>query len=555
MEIASDVSQRMKLTGRALSRVKRARRDLEAAGDEALPWKAPGLSRDERVIAFLQYLPITKGPLQGQKMKLLPGQARFVQKVYGDLRDDGTRRKRLGIKSEPKGNGKTGLTAGLCLCHLLGPEAERRGEVYSAAIDRQQAGIMYNEMEAIILEVPAFSVRVNLQRFHKKIEVLFGDGSGSVYEALSADARRAHGLSPTLFAYDELAQARDRTLLDNLLGGLGKRKEALGIIISTQAPDDDHPLSRLIDDGLSGADESVLVDLAAAPRDADIANEKTWRDCNEALGIFLSLEEMREAANRARRLPETEASFRNLRLNQRVDANEEARICPASIWKLGAVAVDRKALKGRRCWGGLDLSGKEDLTALVLVFDDADGGYDILPFFWTPLGALEGRRPAERDLFKLWIKQGHLIGVPGPIINYRYVVEQLALLRQEFRIEMIGYDRWRITDFRERLAEIGQEDLPLKDFGQGYQSMGPAIDHFAELALTAKLRHGGHPVLTACVANAVLTQDPAGNRKFDKERASTRGTIRIDGATALATALGVAKGEKPVTPSFQLLVF
>ncbi|RYF29357.1 MAG: terminase large subunit, partial [Comamonadaceae bacterium] len=88
-----------------------------------LPWERKGLSRAERVIAFLQFLPITKGPLAGRKMKLLPEQRAFVEAIYGNLRADGTRRRRIGIKSEPKGNGKTGLCAGLALCHLIGPEA------------------------------------------------------------------------------------------------------------------------------------------------------------------------------------------------------------------------------------------------------------------------------------------------------------------------------------------------------------------------------------------------------------------------------------------------
>jgi len=521
---------------------------------EPFPWLAEGLSREDRVIAFLEFLPITKGPLAGQRMRLLPGQVRFVRKVYGDLHPDGRRRKRLAVKSEPKGNGKTGLVAGLCLCHLLGPESEPRGEIYSAAINRQQAGIIFNEMEATIFAVPQFAAVTNSARWHKRIEVLEGDGDGSIYEALSVDARGAHGLSPSLFAYDELAQAKDRTLLDNLINGLGKRKEALGIVISTQAPDADHPLSQLLDDGLSGVDDSTYVDLACAPVDADPFAEATWFACNEALGIFLSLDEMRESAERARRQPALEASFRNLRLNQRIDAGEEQRIVPASIWKLGAVPIDRKALKKRRCFGGLDLSGKDDLTALLLGFPTDDGGYDLLSHFWTPLGALEGRRPSERDLFKQWIREGYLIGIPGPVIKYSFVAEQLASLREEFEIVLVGYDRWRIKDFREALADIGQEDFPLKDFGQGYQSMGPAIDHFAELALTGKLYHGGHPVLTACVANAVLTMDPAGNRKFDKGRAQVRGTIRIDGATALATMLGVAKGEKPApAPQYSVL--
>ena len=546
----------MKLSGRTGTRLKRAQADLESRPPRRLPWKKRGLSRAQRVIAFLEFLLITKGPLAGEKMKLLPGQRRFVEALYGDLHPDGRRRRRLGIKSAPKGSGKTGLAAGLCLCHLLGPESEQRGEIYSAAVDRQQAGLMFNEMEAVVLSTAEFSVRVNLQRFQKKMEVLSGDGAGSVYEALSADARRAHGLAPSLFIYDELAQAKDRTLLDNLIAGLGKRKEALGIVISTQAPDDDHPLSQLIDDGLSAAKESIYVQLAAAPPEADPFQEETWLACNEALGTFLSLDEMRDAADRARRIPAFEPSFRNLRLNQRCDASEEQRIVPAPVWQACGQAVDRAKLKGKACFGGLDLSAKDDLTALVLVFPDANGGYDILPFFWTPLGALEGRRPSERALFRQWILQKHLIGIPGPVIRYRFVAEQLAALRSEFDIRLIGYDRWRIEDFKLELADIGIVDMPMKEFGQGFQSMAPAIDHFAELALTGKLRHGGHPVLTACVSNAVLTVDPAGNRKFDKERASTRGTIRIDGAVALATALGVAKGEKPapvVAPSYQVL--
>lgn len=524
------------------------RKALKPSGEEGpLPWELPDLSRADRVIAFLQWLPITKGPLAGRKMELLPGQLRFVRKIYGDLQEDGRRKVTIGIKSEPKGNGKTGLVAGLCLCHLLGPESEARGEVYSAAVSRDQAAIVYSEMEAILFARPALMIRCNPVRFHKKIEVLDGAGEGSVYEALSADARRAHGLAPSLWVYDELAQAKDRTLLDNLINAKGKRSEALGLIISTQAPDDDHPLSQLIDDGLAGVDPSVYVQLDAAPKEADAFDEATWFACNEALGIFVSLDDMRQSAERARRIPAFEASFRNLRLNQRIDASEESRIVSAAIWKQGAVAVDPKRLLGRKCYGGLDLSGKDDLTALELVFpdDEPEPGYDILSFFWTPLGALEARKPSERDLFKLWINQGHLIGIPGPVIKYSFVALQLQMLRDLYDIQLIGFDRWRIKDFNEAMNEAGVEGIPMKEFGQGYQSMAPAIDHFAELALTGKLRHGGHPVLTACVANAILTSDPAGNRKFDKERATSRGTIRIDGATALATALGIAKGQKP----------
>lgn len=517
---------------------------------QTLPWLRQGLSRPQRVERFLEFLPVTKGPLAGRRMKLLPEQREFVYEIYGNLDRRGLRRRRIGIKSEPKGNGKTGLVAGLCLCHLLGPESEPRGEVYSAAIDRQQAGLIFNEMDAIISAVPEFGARVNIQRFHKRIEDM---QSGSLYEALSSDARRAHGLSPSLFAYDELAQAKDRVLLDNLVNGLGKRKEALGLIISTQAPDDQHPLSQLIDDGLSGADPSIFVHLLAAEPEDDPFAEQTWRACNPALGIYLSLDEMRTAAERARRIPAFEPAFRNLRLNQRIDAREDERIVSAAVWKLGEIPVDREALRGRRCYAALDLSGKHDLTSLTLAFpdDDPEPTFDLLPFFWTPEGQLDGRSPKEQERFRQWIASGHMIPVPGPTVRFSFVARQLVELSREFEILVLGYDRWRIDDFKQDLAEADADfPAPLEPFGQGFKEMGPAVEWFAELAMTGRLRHGGHPVLTAAMAGAILVSDPAGNHKIDKERSSRSGAVRIDGAVTAAMALELGRRTAPPVHSF-----
>ena len=128
-------------------------------------------------------------------MKLLPDQMAFVRAVYGPK---GRKRVRLAIKSAPRGSGKTGLVAGLVLAHLVGPESEPRGEIYSAAIDREQAALVFHEVEAIVHAVPEFEAVCNVVRHYKRVEVVEGPAAGSKYESLSADARRAHGLSPTL---------------------------------------------------------------------------------------------------------------------------------------------------------------------------------------------------------------------------------------------------------------------------------------------------------------------------------------------------------------------
>lgn len=526
-------------------------RAAAAKNKRRLPWTRKGLSRVERVIAFLQFLPVTKGILAGRRMRLLPDQREFVEAVYGRTKGDGRRLVSLAIKSAPKGNGKTGLCAGLALCHLLGPEAEQRGEVYSASIDGIHAGKLYAEMESIITRVPEFAVRVNAQKFRKSIEVLEGDGEGSIFEALSADARKAQGLAPSLWVYDELAQVADRELLDNLLEGMGKRREALGLVISTQAQNDQHPLSQLIDDGLSGADPSSYIHLIAAPEEADPFSDETLRSVNPAWGKYLDLDDLRKSRDRARRIPAFEPAFRNLRLNQRVDARSEDRIVTAAVWKLGDKPVDRRALRNRRAFAALDLSGKHDLTSLTLVFpdDEEEPNYRILPFFWTPEGQIEGRKAAERDRFKAWIKAGFMTAVPGPTVKFGFVAKQLVELSLEFDVQVVGFDRWRIDDFRQLLAEEdAQFAVPLEPFGQGFKDMGPAVEWFIELALTARLHHGGHPVLTAAVANAILVPDPAGNQKIDKEKSNGRGPVRIDGAVTLAMALDLARRSEFGTP-------
>lgn len=507
-----------------------------------LPWTKKGLSRVERVIAFLQFLPVTKGILAGKKMRLLPDQREFVEAVYGRTKRDGRRLISLAIKSAPKGNGKTGFCAGLALCHLFGPEAEPRGEIYSASIDGQHAGKLYAEMEAIILRVPEFAARVNAQRFRKAIEVIEGPGEGATFDALSSDARKAQGLAPSLWIYDELAQVGDRELLDNLLEGMSKRKEALGIIISTQAATDEHPLSQLIDDAQGGADPTTYAHVIAAPDDADPFDKGVLRSVNPAWGKFLDVDDLLKSRDRARRIPAFESSFRNLRLNQRVESSAEERLVTRSVWKGGGASVDRAELAGRLCFGALDLSGKHDLTSFTLVFptDEATPSFEILPFFWTPEGQLASRQPAEADRFKQWIREGLIISVPGPTIRYSYVASELIKLSKEFDIRAIGYDRWRIDDFRQELSEADADfSVPLEPFGQGFKEMGPAIEWFAELALTARLRHGGHPVLTACVASAVVVSDEAGNQKITKRK--SRGPVRTDGAVTLCMALDLFK--------------
>ena len=370
----------------------------------------------------------------------------------------------------------------MALCHLLGPESEPRGQCFSAASDRKQAALVFNELEAIILNVPAFASRVNVQRFHKQIEVLAGAGNGSTYEALSADARKAHGLNVSFAIYDELAQAPNRHLYDNLVTGTGGRAEPLVIVISTQSADPLHIMSELVDyeiqvrDGVID-DPAFHATIYTAPEDADPWDEATWHACNPALGDFRSLAEMRSAAAMAQRLPARESAFRNLYLNQRVESEE--RFINAAEWEACAGPVDIAALAGRECFGGLDLGSVRDLTSLVLVFPDDAGGFDVLPFFWCPGDNIGAREDADKVPYQTWARQGLIEPTPGGSINSAFVVQRIGELAQQFDIRSVAYDRWRIEDLKRQLADENIE-VPLVEWGQGFKDMarGPRVQGY-----------------------------------------------------------------------------
>ena len=504
------------------------------------PWQKKGLSRAERVIAFIETLQITSGMRAGERFRLREWQRDIIRAVYS-VDAAGHRYVRQVLLTMPRKNGKTALSAALVLVHLVGPESERRGQIYSAAADRKQAALIFDECEAMILADPDLAARVNVQRFHKRLE---DTETRSVYAALSADAKTAHGLSASVVIYDELAQAPDRKLFDVLTTSSAARAEPLAVVISTQSSDPHHVMSELVDYGESVrdgivSDPSFLPFIFSAPPDADPWCEDTWHACNPALGDFRSLDEMRATAARAQRMPALEAVFRALYLNQRVEP--ETRFIAASEWDACSAAPDLERLKGRPCFGGLDLGSTRDLTALLLVFPDDAGGLDVLAHFWCPRDTLQQRADTDKVPYPSWVESGFIEATPGRSTDSAFIVHRIGELAADYDIQVIAYDRWRIEDLKRSLADEGIE-VRLEPYGQGFRDMGPAVDVLERAILERKIRHGAHPVLTWNASNAVIVKDPAGNRKLDKEKSREK----IDGIVALAMALGILTRWEPV---------
>ncbi len=229
-------------------------------------------------------------------------------------------------------------------------------------------------------------------------------------------------------------------------------------------------------------------------------------------------------------MPAAEASFRNLILNQRVDATSQ--FITMATWKACDAPVDISMLKGRPCFAGLDLGATRDMTALVLCFVDDDGGFDVVPFCWLPGETLQARMDEDKMPYAVWAKEGHLLTFPGRNTDPKAVALKIAQLHGTSKIRALAYDRWRIEDIKRELSSIGCS-VELVPFGQGFRDMAPAVDVLERLVEEGRLRHAGHPVLAMAAGNAKVEMDAAGNRKLSKRRSQGR----IDPLIALTMAL------------------
>lgn len=509
-----------------------------------LPWAKQRLSRAARVIAFIEFLPITSGIHAGRKLLLRPWQKDIINAIYA-VDESGKRMVRTALVTLPRKNGKTALAAALALCHLLGPEAEQRGQVFSAASDREQAAIIFKEMEAIILSVPEFNARCHIQSFRKTISDTV---NGSIYTAMTADSRKAHGLSPSFMVYDELAQSANRELYDNLTTGTGARKEPLMVVISTQSADPNHIMSELVDYALKIQEGTLPVDPAfhgtvyAAPDGCDPWNEKTWFDCNPALNDFRSLEEMQIFAEQAKKIPAKESVFKNLYLNMRV--SPEAKWISSSDFD--ACVQPMPDLSGRECYCGLDLSSTQDLSALSLCFlpMGENEPFYTLHFAWCPENAIKSRSKADRVPYDLWNRQGHIEATPGNVVDYGYILKRIAAIGKQYNLKALSFDRWGATKIVKDLEDMG---LTVLEFGQGFASMSPPSKEMEKLVLERKIVFPDNPALAWCFSNVIAEIDAAGNVKPSKKRSKEKIDLVVSTIMALDGALRNAK--KEIEPS------
>ena len=497
-----------------------------------LPTSHYDRAKADRAVKFIENLRHTKGKWAGTRFWLLPWQEQLIRDIFGVVKPDGNRQFRTAFVEIPKKNGKSELAAAVAL-YLLYADNEPSAEVYGAAADRQQASIVFDVANQMVQMTPALMKRSKIMGATKRI---VNYSNAGFYQVLSAEVGTKHGLNVSGLVFDELHAQPTPHLYNVLTKGSGDAREQPLFFLITTAGTDRNSICYAIHTKAKDILENRRVDASFYPviygieDDDDWSDEENWRKANPSLGYTIPLDRVRDAYREASQNPAEENVFRQLRLCQWVTST--VRWIPDHIYEQGNRPIDLESLKGRDCYGGLDLSSSGDITAFVLMFPPCTETepYYMLPFFWVPEDTIPLRVKRASVPYDVWVRQGYLMSTEGNVIHYGFIEKVIEQLGELYHIREIAFDRWGAVQMVQNLEGAGFTVVPI---GQGYRDMSPPTKAFYELLMKGEIIHGGNPVMRWMAGNVVVETDPAGNIKPTKAKSAEK----IDGIVAAIMAL------------------
>lgn len=491
------------------------------------------------VINFIEkFFVHIKGPLAGKPILLDPWQQFWTAVLYGWRRaDTGLRRFTRGYEEVARKNGKS-TWKGPQGAYLFAMDGEIGAEVYAVATTRAQAMTVFK---------PAFE---NIKRWARRsagvarsFKVFGGlnqekvELDTSVFEPLPSNAENQDGRNPSAILFDELHAQKSRDVWDVMESALGARSQPLLSAITTAG---------FILDGICTEIRGYLVSVLEGKRqddaffgyiytldaDDDPFDERVWYKANPGLGKSKTLEYMRGMARKAAALPGALVNFLTKDLNRW--CNSVDGWFAVDVWDKGGAKFDPAMLRGRRCFGGLDLASTRDLTAFALVFppDEPGEAWHILVHFWCPQAKVDAQEHDDAAPYKRWQAEGWLTATPGDVTDYGPVKAAVLRAMQEYEVEDIGFDRWNAQQMCNELIDAG---VPLVEVPQNTGGMYPGSSLLEQLVYGRRLSHGGNPVLRYCAMCVALLFDTNGNFRPDKKKSNLKG--RIDGVVASVMAL------------------
>ena len=450
----------------------------------------------DHACAFMEALVHIKGQWAGQPFLLADYQVWIVANLFGFLNaDDRLRRFREAFCLLPRKMGKSAFASaiGLYMCFADG---EAGAEVYCGATNLAQANEVFRPARLMAQQSPGFIDSFGVEVMAKSI---FVEATGQSFTPVIGKTK--DGSSPHCAITDELHQAKDDTQVQAFRTGMGARQQPLLLMITTAGFNIAGVCrtEQLTAEGvLRGdvVDDTVFVAIYTIDAGDDWRNFDSWIKANPGLNISVGEKYLRTQLAKAIQSPANAAAMRTKHLNEWIAS--AAGWLNQNDWANAAnPSLDYQDFEGCPAWIGVDMSTKQDLTAISVVVQTDDGKRAIFPFSFLPQGAIDGGRNATA--YASWMSSQELIVTDGNASDFAEIEAQLSKLVEHFDIQMIVFDPWQGENSRQKFAAQGYETSIWQANSRGEWTI--AMDDFEADLKNGKLVHPDNAVLNWCAAN------------------------------------------------------
>lgn len=324
--------------------------------------------------------------------------------------------------------------------------------------------------------------------------------------------------------------------------------EPLGIIISTQYPNDNNAMLDEIDaakksiDGLLDRD-----DIFALLYEPDTELIKDWQTDDRVLyqanPIAVGNKRMMTALKKSR-------AMAILYENQRQDFL--CKVCNIRYKSLGVegyvdinhvkecVAEEDLAFwRGRDVWIGVDLSASDDNTAVAMV-TIRDGCIHAKAWGFIPEDKIELKSAKEGVDYRALIREGCCFACGDRIIDYAYVERFILSIAARYGVNVmeLGYDRWNALSSVQKI-EAADNPISCTEIRQHSSVLHPPTKLLYEQIEQGKFRYDRNRMLEINFQNARCTSDTNGNKYVNKKKSGGK----VDMVMATLNAIRLAMDE------------
>lgn len=475
-----------------------------------------------RIVRYAREFKHYKGPMAGRRFEPEPWQLFIMANVIGLKRKATGLRKYMYVDIYvPRKNGKTFLAA-IFASYFLLKDGEAGPEVYTAAVDQQQARLCY-DASAELIRASIFGADTKPYQWGMKSPFNAG-----VFKPLSKDTKNKDGLNIHAAICDERHAWPTNEIYDVIKTGMGARSQPVLMSISTAGTDVSNPYFSDIEtykdilDGKKEKDNHFIL-LFCPDEGDDWRDEATWYKVNPNLGVSLSLDYMRSECEEAKLRGGTYlAAFLTKNLNTWVDAPE--------VWIPDGVILANNGpvpdVEGEKCYVGIDLASKSDVTAVAFFFPK----HNYVKFLFV-IPEAKVSQLEDRVDYRKWKEEGWVTVTPGNTLDEDWYLAFLLNELGKYKVECIAYDPWAMWNLRNRFGSYTDK---LKEYPQNIRHMSVPTKWLESALLKKEMNLGGNPVIRWMFGNVVIYTDPNANIKLDKGRSRNK----IDGVVALADAIG-----------------